>query len=318
MSGSRWLRSIAGHETVLLVVIGILLVIAEKLVPGFTSLSTQAYFARQAWEVAILAVMMTAIIITGGIDLSVGSTMGLAAVTFGMVQQATGSLLIASIACLLAGTVCGLLNGCLIAGARVHPLIITLATFAAYRGVAEGLSQGRPFSGFGSAFTQVARATYLGMTIPAWTFLILVLGASVILAATRWGRYLYALGLNERAARFSGTPVARLKCAIYTLSGLGAGLAGLLYVARFDSAQADVGKGFELDVITAVVVGGASIYGGRGNLVGTTLGLVLIHETRLLVTRYWRMEELKPIAVGSLLIISLLIYQISARWTQRS
>ena len=310
-------QRLARHEVVLIFILLSLLTLAERLVPGFTALRTQVFFARQAWEFAVLAVGMTLIIITGGIDLSVGSTMGLSAVAFGMVHHSTGQIRWALFACLFAGTCCGLLNGMLIAYVRTHPLIITLATFAAYRGMAEGLSQGRPYSGFGESFTQLARQEIGGLTPPAWFFFALAKVVSVGLGRTRWGRYIYAMGLNERAARFSGVPVAQLKCGLYAFSGLLSGVAAALYVARFDSAQADAGKGFELDVITAVVVGGASIYGGRGNLIGTTLGLVLIHETRLLVTRYCRMEELKPIAVGAMLILSLLLYQTVTRFANR-
>ncbi len=117
------------------------------------------------------------------------------------------------------------------------------------------------------------------------------------------------MGHNEEATRFSGVAVDQIKFWLYTLSGALAGLATIIYVSRFDTATADAGKGFELDVITAVVVGGASIFGGRGNIVGTLLGLLLIHETRLFVSRYWRTDELKSIVVGCLLIVSVLAYR---------
>jgi rhamnose transport system permease protein len=210
---------------------------------------------------------------------------------------------------LATGTVCGALNGLLVAWARMHPLIVTLATFAAYRGVAEGISQGASYSPFGDAFAGLARGTWWGIPIPAYLFGGLACAATLFLTSTPWGRYVYAIGHNEPAARLSGVPVAHLKWSLYTFSGFLAGVATVVYVSRFDTAKADAGKGFELDVITAVLVGGTSVFGGRGNLGGTVLGLLLIHETRLFVSRYWHMDELRSIVVGFLLILSVVVYR---------
>ena len=196
---------------------------------------------------------------------------------------------------------------------KVHPLIVTLATFAAYRGMAEGISQGEAYSKFGAAFGQVARGAWWGIPLPGYLFAVLAIGFGVFLARTPNGRYLYAIGHNETAARFAGVAVDRCKFWLYSTSGLLAGLATIIYVARFDTAKADAGKGFELEAITAVVVGGTSIFGGRGNVVGTVLGLLLIHETRLFVSRYWRIDELRSIVIGFLLIASVLVYRTLVR-----
>jgi rhamnose transport system permease protein len=193
---------------------------------------------------------------------------------------------------------------------RVHPLIVTLATYAAFRGLAEGLSQGASYSQFGESFSQLARGMWWGVPIPAWLFAMLAIGCALFLANTPNGRFVYAIGHNEQAARFSGVAVGRIKFCLYAFSGLMAGLATIIYVSRFDTAKADAGTGFELDVITAVVVGGTSIYGGRGNIGGTVLGLLLIHETRQFVSRQWQIEELKSIVIGLLLIGSLLLYRV--------
>lgn len=297
------------HEVVLVGLLGLLLALAGQLMPGFLSWKSQLLLSRQLWEFAILALGMTAIIITGGIDLSVGATMGLCAVVFGKTHAATASLGWSIAACIATGIACGAINGGFVARARLHPLMVTLATFAIYRGLAEGISQGASYSQFGEAFTEWARGQWRGVPIPAYLFAILALAVAVLLSLTPWGRYLYAIGHSEQAARFSGLPVDRIKGLLYTLSGLLSGLATVIYVARFDTAKADAGRGFELDVITAVVVGGTSIYGGRGNIVGTTLGLLLIHETRLFVSRYWRTDELRAIVIGCLLIVSVLAYR---------
>lgn len=294
------------HEVVLLVLLLVLLYVAESLVPGFTNWQSQLYLSRHLWEFSLLALGMTLIILTGGVDLSVGSIMGLCAVAFGLTFQSSQRTDIASIVCITTGLLAGLLNGFLIARFQLHPLIVTLATYAAYRGIAEGVSQGRSYSQFGPAFSQFARGNLAGVPWPGYVFALFAIVCSWWLIMTASGRSLYAIGFNERASRFSGISVGRIRSGLYSFSGFLAGLVTVIYVSRFDTAKADAGKGFELDVITAVVVGGTSIFGGRGNLLGTMLGLVLIHEIRQFVGRYWEFEELKPIVIGLLLIVSIL------------
>ena len=296
------------HEAVLLLLIVLLLVIAGWLQPGFLKLRSQLLLSRHLWEFAILALGMTFAIISGGIDLSIGSNMGLSAVAFGICYATTGNPFLSSLAALAAGTAGGFTNGVLISKLNVHPLIVTLATYAAFRGIAEGISQGASYSQFGAGFSQLARGQWLGVPLPGYLFLGLAIGSAIILAKTPTGRFLYAMGHNEQAALLSGIPVERIKLGLYTITGTLAGLAAVVYVSRFDTAKADAGQGFELDVITAVVVGGTSIFGGRGNVVGTILGLVLIHETRQFVGR-WQMDELRSIVIGFLLIASVLIYR---------
>jgi rhamnose transport system permease protein len=311
-AAGRWRRRGFGwwHELTLLGLVIALLLIAGQLMPRFLELRSQLLLSRQLWEFAILALGMTLIIISGGIDLSVGSAMGLCAVTFGLTHQASGSLVGSCAVCVLTGVIGGSLNGYLVAALNVHPLIVTLATYAAFRGVAEGLSQGASYSQFGAEFSGLARGLWWSIPIPGWIFAVLAIAYGLFLGKTPGGRFLYAMGWNEQAARFAGVPVGRLKFGLYVNSGLLAALATIIYVSRFDTAKADAGTGLELDVITAVVVGGTSIFGGRGNIWGTVLGLILIHETRLFVGRRWSIDELKPIVVGCLLITSSLAYRI--------
>ncbi len=297
------------HEAQLAVLLVSLLSVAGIVMPGFLTFESQLFLSRHLWELAILALGMTLIIIMGGIDLSVGSAMGLCAVGFGICYARTQSIPLCCLLSLSIGAASGALNGLLISRIKVHPLIVTLATYAAFRGIAEGVSQGASYSQFGEGFSQLARGTWLSVPIPGYLFAALALGSAIFLTKTPTGRFLYAMGHNEEATRFSGVAVDQIKFWLYTLSGALAGLATIIYVSRFDTATAAAGKGFELDVITAVVVGGASIYGGRGNIMGTLLGLLLIHETRLFVSRYWRTDELKSIVVGCLLIVSVLAYR---------
>lgn len=310
--GFRW-----RYEWVLLALLIVLLGVAGGLMPRFLDVKSQLLLSRHMWEMAILALAMTLIIISGGIDLSVGSAMGLCAVAFGMAFQASGNLWASAGAALVIGAAGGALNGVLVSRMKVHPLIVTLATYAAFRGVAEGASQGAAYSRFGDHFSMIARGSWLGVPYPAFAFLVLAIGFAVFLGCTPVGRFLYAIGHNEKAARFSGVAVDRIRFWLYTVSGLMAGFAAIIYVSRFDTAKADAGTGFELEVITAVVVGGTSIFGGRGNIAGTVLGLLLIHETRLFVGRYWRVDELKSIIIGGLLIASILVYRVFTRSRDR-
>ena len=238
------------HEVVLALLLIGLLLIADRLMPNFLSLPGQLLLSRQLWELAILALGMTLIIITGGIDLSVGAAMGLCAVTLGLCYTATSSLWLSCLACLAVGGLGGAFNGALVARLNLHPLIVTLATLAAYRGIAEGVSQGASYAEFGDRFSSLARGMWLGVPIPAYIFLGLAVAFAVFLARTATGRFLYAIGHNETAARFAGIDVDRIKFWLYTTSGLLAGLATIIYVSRFN-AKADAGTGFELDVITA-------------------------------------------------------------------
>jgi len=217
---------------------------------------------------------------------------------------------VGSLLTLLVGTAAGALNGLFVAKVRVHPLIVTLATLAVYRGIAEGVSLGRPVSGFPDSFGFLGRGEVGGVPLPGLIFAVLAVAFSIVLAKTPFGRCLYALGHNETAARFSGIAVDRVKLWLYTLSGAMTGLAGVLLVARRNTAKADLGAGMELDVITAVVLGGTSIFGGRGNLVGTVLGVLLIHEAREFVSWHWQRDELNLVVIGALLILSVLVQRV--------
>ncbi len=304
------------HETVLAVLIASLMVSAAVLDPSFTTWATQVGLASDVWELALLALPMTLIIITAGVDLSVGSTMALAAVVLGMTFEAGADPWVAAGCGIMAGTVCGAGNGLVVAKLKVHPLIVTLATLAAFRGIAEGISLGRPISGFPDSFTVLGTGTVGGLPIPGLIFALLALVVAVLLARTPSGLALYAIGHNPVAARYSGLPVTRITVGLYALSGAVAGLAAAIYVARRNTAKADIGSGLELDVITAVVLGGTSIFGGSGRILGTLLGVLAIHETRKFVSWYWEREELNAIVVGVLLIAAVLLNRVFDRKTR--
>jgi rhamnose transport system permease protein len=294
------------HETVLVALIAALFTWAAVVDPKFISVAAQLGQLGDVWELALCALPMTLIIITGGIDLSVGSTMALSGVALGMLYERGANPYVGAAAALAVGAGCGALNGWFVTVVRVHPLIVTLATLAAYRGAAEGISLARPISGFPDSFAALGTGSLAGFPIPSLVFLVLALAGGVMLARTPLGLSLYVIGHNETAARFSGIRVDRIKRWLYTCSGLIAGLAAAIYVARRNTAKADIGSGLELDVITAVVLGGTSIFGGSGRIAGTVLGVALIHETRTFVSWHYDKDELNAIVVGGLLIVAVL------------
>jgi rhamnose transport system permease protein len=302
-----------GRELTLFLVLVALMVAAAMLEPRFVTLRTQTLLAAHSWELALVAIPMLLIIIAGGIDLSVGAIVALSAVTLGLLHERGAPPMLAASGGLAVGLVCGLINGWLIARTRVHPLLITLASMAAFRGIAEGISTARPISGYPEALLSLSAGWK-----PAVIFVVMAVTAHVVLTRLRWGRWIVAIGTDEKVSRFSKIPVDRVKLMLYSACGLLCGLAGVLLVARNNTAKADLGMGMELEAITAVVLGGASIEGGKGRVLGLVLGLVLIHETRQFVSWHWRQSELNLLVIGGLLIVAVLFDRLGRRVTMPS
>lgn len=279
--------------------LGLFLAYAWCVDPAFLSWDAQKELATHAWELALISVPMALIVLSGGIDLSVGSIVALSAVVFGLLFEQGAPIGTCAAAALLTGALCGLLNGWFVTRARVHPLIVTLATMAAFRGIAEGISLARPISGFPPSFTAFGGC---GPGIFALVFAL----SWLLLVRTPLGRFVRATGYEERAAFLSGIRVDRLKMGLYALSGVIAAIAALVLVARRNTAKADLGAGLELEAITAVVLGGVVIEGGKGSLVGVLLGVVVIHEIREFISWHWQRDELAPIILGALLILAVL------------
>ncbi len=298
------------REAVLAVLLIGLMVFAGLQEPRFVSIQAQTLLASHLWELAIIAIPMLLIIISAGIDLSVGSMVALSAVTMGLAFEKGIPVFAASGLGIVVGGVAGALNGTLITRLKVHPLIVTLATMAAFRGIAEGISLARPISGYPADFLQLASGR---VPLAGVLFAVFALAAGWVLKATRIGRHVVAIGTEEPVSRFSGIAVDRIKVWLYLASGLACGLAATILVARNNTAKADLGAGLELEAITAAVLGGASIEGGRGKVVGLVLGLALIHETREFVSWHWKQSELNLIVIGVLLIATVLVERILDR-----
>jgi rhamnose transport system permease protein len=270
----RWL---VRHETLLAAILVAALLILGLLNERFLTIDNLLNQGRLMTEVGLLALPMTFIIITGGIDLSVGSIVGLCAIMLGYSWKNFGfPLPLAIVFAIGVGGVAGFVNGLLITRVRVPPLIMTIATLALYRGLAEGISQARSVRNYPEWFFFTGQGEWFGVPVQLWLLLVGIIVAGIALDRTTFGRTLYAIGNNETAACFSGLPVDRVKLLVYTLSGLAAGVSAWVLVSRVTTTRSDMGTGYELDVIAAVVLGGTSIFGGSGTIWGTVVGLVMI------------------------------------------
>lgn len=301
------------QETILFVILILGVGLMSMLSDVFLTPENLLNQGRLATEIALIALPMTLIIITGGIDLSVGSIAGLTAIMLGVIWNGWGwPLELAIVSAIGIATLCGAFNAFFITRVGLPPLITTLATLALFRGLAEGIAQGRSVRGYPEWFFILGQRDFdlFGLaSIPNQLFLVVVgiIAIGAALAYTPFGRSLYAIGNNETGARFSGMPVLRNKFAIYTLSGFMSGVAGWVFVSRVSTTRQDMGTGWELTAITAVVVGGTSIFGGSGTIVGTVLGLALIQLMRNGLALAGAKGDATTIVVGLVLIGAVLI-----------
>lgn len=266
-----WLRRMGPAIAVLL--LGLALSILSD---RFLTVNNILNVLRQVSINAIIASGMTLVILTGGIDLSVGSVLALSAAITASVAASGQSTLIALLAGLAVGAVLGLLNGIIIARGRVAPFVATLATMTIARGLTLVYTDGRPITGITPALRSLGTG-YLGpIPVPVVITAVVIGLTYLLLNHTPTGRFLYGIGSNEEASRFAGIPVQRVKSLAYVLAGLASALAGIILTGRLNSAQPTAGTGFELDAIAAVVLGGTSLTGGAGSILGTVVGALII------------------------------------------
>lgn len=304
MTAKKLLR----HETILGLLVIIALFVLDRQSDKFFTVDNLFNQGRLMTEVGLIAIVMTFVIVTGGIDLSVGSIVGMTAILLGVFWKNVGlPLPLAIFLALCVGTFAGFINGVIITRFRVPPLIATLGTLALYRGIAEGISEARSVRGYPEWFFVLGQGNVLGVPTQLWLFGIAAVLAAIVLGYTTWGRTTYAIGSNEVAARFSGLPVDRTKIMIYSASGLAAAIAAVIFVSRVSTTRSDMGTGIELDAITAVVLGGTSIFGGRGTIVGTLLGLVLIQALKNGLSLAGVKSDGTTVLIGAVLILTILV-----------
>jgi ribose/xylose/arabinose/galactoside ABC-type transport system permease subunit len=281
------------RESAILAALVVLIVAIGAAEGNFLSGSNLYLVSRQISFVAIVALGELFVILHGGIDLSVGSIMALAGMVAGYLMKLGVPPPAAVVLAIVAGLAMGAINGALVAYARIAPFIATLGMLSFASGVVLGLSKGWPITEIPASFAPIAQGSFLALPIPVWIMLVLAAIAHVVLTATAFGRRTYAIGSSEQAAFMSGVEVRRIKLALYMISAGCASLAGIVLVARFSSAQADTGKGWELDAIAAAVIGGTSLSGGAGSVLGMLIGACIMGVIKnglvlMKVSSYWQ------------------------------
>jgi ribose transport system permease protein len=286
---------------VTLILLFVALVIAT---PHFLTSVNLGSLARQTAVINILALGMTLVIITSGIDLSVGSTLALAGY-FGTTAIKAGHSIPFGIAVGVgSGLLCGLLNGLMITRFRISPFIVTLGTLEAYRGLALVLSKGLPVHGLREDFSYLGDGNLLGIPVSLWIFAVCAVAMHFVLEHTRLGRYSFAIGSNSNAAYYAGVPINFHLVGVYGIAGLSTGLAGMIEASRLMTGQPTAGQGYELQAIAAVVIGGGSLQGGEGSVVGTLIGACIIgllsNGSDLLgVNPYWQQVIIGMVIIGA-------------------
>ena len=280
---------------------------------GFGTLDRQFDILRHSCEIGLLALALTPVILTGGIDLSVGSLLGLSAIMFGKLWHDAGLPVGVAAGCaLVIGAIGGGLNALLITTLRIPPLIVTLGTYSLFRGLAEAITHGAvTYTDFPASFLFLGQERWMGLPAQAWLFIAVGILIWLLVHRTTFGRSFRAIGFAPEGARYAGIPVERRLAMVYVLAGIIAALAAIIYTARLGQAKADAGMGYELFAITAVVLGGTSIFGGVGSVHGTLLGVVAIAVLKNglaslpIVIRMNSAEELSGMMTGALLLVAL-------------
>jgi ribose/xylose/arabinose/galactoside ABC-type transport system permease subunit len=277
------------------------------LTPYFLTVSNLLNVVEQTSINAIVAVGMTFVILSGGIDLSVGSIVAMSGVVLGAALQADQPLAIALLLALVTGLTCGLANGALVSWGGLPPFIVTLGMMSIARGAALVFTEGRPVSGFDSSFRVLATGRLALVPAPVVIMVIVYVVAHVVLTRTTFGRYVYAIGGNEEATRLSGVQVRFHKAMIYGMSGLMSAMAAVILTARLNSAQPIAGMMYELDAIAATVIGGTSLMGGEGTLGGTLVGALIMGVLRNGLNLLGVSSFLQQIVIGAVIVVAVLI-----------
>lgn len=313
-----WRRMLLTRESAIIALLVLVVVVASVTVRGFGQPITLNYLLLDIAPILLIALPMTLIMVTGEIDLSVGSMVGLSSVVTGVAVEAGIPFEAAALIALLVGVVGGAFNGFLVTVVGLPSLAVTIGTLALFRGLAVGLLGTTAVTDFPETWTALAKARIAGTTIPyiMVPFLILLAVFVILLHFTPFGRGIYAIGLSKDAARFSGVDVERTKFILFVLAGLVAAFAGIFYTLRFGSARGDNATGLELQVIAAVVLGGVSVFGGRGALHGVVAAAVLIGVISSALRLANITSDVINIVTGVLLVLSVVAASVLNRLQQ--
>jgi len=307
-SQPAWRRLLLTREFAVIALTLAVIVYSLGNVPNFDGPLTLKFLLLDIAPILLIALPMTMVIVTGEIDLSVASVVGLSSVSVGVLHEHGMSIPAAALIALVIGAACGALNGFLVAYVGLPSLAVTIGTLALYRGLAVGLLGTKAVTEFPEKWTDLATGTIGGSNIPLIMipFAVLAIVFAVLLHFSTFGRGVYDIGLNSEAAHFTGVNVARTKLVLFVLAGVVSAFAGIFYTLRFGSARGDNATGLELQVIAAVLLGGVSIFGGRGHLHGVIAGVVLIG----VIASALRLESVTVnvtnIIIGFLLVVSVI------------
>lgn len=310
------------HETILLFVVLLEWFYFNSVGPRFGSVDNTFDIMRHSVEIGLLALALTPIILTGGIDLSVGSLLGLCAIVFGKFWRDAGlPIPVAAVCTIGIGALAGGLNATLITWLRLPPLIVTLGTFSLFRGLAEAITRGADtFTNFPAAFLFLGQERWLGIPAQVPIFIGAAVGIWLLVHRTTFGRSFRAIGFAPEGTRYAGISVERRLALAYVLAGVIAAVAAIIYTSRLGQAKADAGMGYELFAITAVVLGGTSIFGGIGTVHGTLLGVAAIAILNNGLVHARQPREVAGMLTGLLLILALtssILPKILASWRMR-
>jgi ribose transport system permease protein len=311
--GQKIFASQAFWVTIVLIVICLVMNWIE---PTFLTADNLFNITRNFAFIGIMALGMTAVILTGGIDLSVGSIMGVVGVVCGLLLQAEYHWLIAVVAGLATGVAIGAVNGALISYLGLPPFVVTLGMLSIGRSLAVVLSQNKMIYEFGpyaDQFYWIGGGDVFGIANPVWMLIILTIVFAIVFALSSWGRYLYAIGGNENAARLTGVPVDRIKMQAYIVSGLTAAIASVMIVGWQGSAINALGTGYELRVIASTVIGGANLMGGEGGAYGAFIGAALIEVIRNALLMAGVDSNWQGTFVGVFIVLAVLLERIRGR-----
>jgi ribose/xylose/arabinose/galactoside ABC-type transport system permease subunit len=299
---SLGVRIIQSKESAIFLALLIIMAVITFVAPKFLNTYNLFLVSRQISFVAIVAFGELFVILTGGIDLSVGSIMAMAGMASAWAMAHGINVPTAVALGILAGLAMGAINGALIAYAKIAPFIVTLGMLSFASGVVLGFTKGWPITDIPASFLPIAQGEWLGLPIPVWIAAAIAIVSHIVLTYTAFGRRTYAIGGNEQATFLSGIDVKRIKFMLYMIPAAMAAIAGIILVARFNSAQADTGKGWELDAIAAVVIGGTSLAGGSGTVLGVVIGACIMGVIKnglvlMRVSSFWQTAVIGVIIV---------------------
>ena len=318
MTRSPFLAGLKSWEGMLAVLLLLTLSYNALRVDDFLTLQNQINLFQLSIEKIIVALAMTLIIVNAEIDLSVASVMGLSACAFGTLVAAGWPAGAAIVICLGLGLLAGLINATLTARVGIPSLVVTLAMLIGFRGFARVLVKDQSLGGFPQWFTHLGQKGLIGpLPLSLILFVLLLVGLGLLLHRTGFGRQVLVIGANAEVARFSGLNVARVKFTLFLMSGAISALAGLLYAARLASVRGDAAYGFELDIITMVLLGGVSIFGGKGSMTGVVLSILIILNLRNGMALSNITGHIQTGVIGILLIASVLLPNLVNDWRNR-